>query len=57
MLKISQKRARRIAIYCQKLQGRTPRASAEGLKQLIDHLGYIQIDTISVIERAHHHVL
>ncbi len=23
----------------------------------IEHLGYIQIDTISVIERAHHHVL
>ena len=23
----------------------------------IEHLGYIQIDTISVVERAHHHVL
>ena len=23
----------------------------------IQHLGYIQIDTISVVERAHHHVL
>jgi len=26
------------------------------LIQIIEHLGYIQIDTISVIERAHHHV-
>lgn len=24
--------------------------------QIIEHLGYVQIDTISVIERAHHHV-
>ena len=25
--------------------------------QAIQHLGYVQIDTISVVERAHHHVL
>ncbi|MGV3522613.1 MAG: winged helix-turn-helix domain-containing protein [Candidatus Sericytochromatia bacterium] len=25
--------------------------------QMINHLGYVQIDAISVIERAHHHVL
>lgn len=25
--------------------------------QVIDHLGYVQIDTISVIERCHHHIL
>ena len=24
---------------------------------VIEHLGYVQIDTISVVERAHHHVL
>ena len=29
----------------------------EGTRQAIEHLGYVQIDTISVIERAHHHVL
>lgn len=29
----------------------------EGTLQAIEHLGYVQIDTISVIERAHHHVL
>ena len=28
-----------------------------GTLQAIEHLGYIQIDTISVIQRAHHHVL
>ncbi|WMN59566.1 winged helix DNA-binding domain-containing protein [Pseudoalteromonas xiamenensis] len=26
-------------------------------KQAIKHLGYVQIDTLSVVERAHHHVL
>lgn len=28
-----------------------------GTRQAIEHLGYVQIDTISVVERAHHHVL
>jgi len=28
-----------------------------GTLQAIEHLGYIQIDTISVIQRAHHHVI
>ena len=23
----------------------------------IEHLGYVQIDTIAVVERAHHHIL
>lgn len=28
-----------------------------GTRSAIEHLGYVQIDTISVVERAHHHVL
>lgn len=28
-----------------------------GTLQTIQHLGYVQIDTISVVERAHHHIL
>ncbi len=27
------------------------------VKAVVEHLGYLQIDTISVVERAHHHVL
>ena len=58
MLKISLKRARRIAIYSQKLSSkRAFQGSIDGLYCLIDHLGYVQIDTISVIERAHHHII
>jgi uncharacterized protein len=30
---------------------------AVGALQAIEHLGYVQIDTLAVIERAHHHVL
>ncbi|MFA4987130.1 MAG: crosslink repair DNA glycosylase YcaQ family protein, partial [Candidatus Brocadiia bacterium] len=29
----------------------------EGVAQVIDYLGYVQIDTIHVIQRAHHHTL
>lgn len=29
----------------------------EGIARAIEHLGYIQIDTIAVIERAHHHTI
>lgn len=32
-------------------------AGAAGALQAIEHLGYVQIDTLAVIERAHHHVL
>ncbi|MEX8493214.1 winged helix-turn-helix domain-containing protein [Sphaerotilus sp.] len=30
---------------------------AAGALHAIEHLGYVQIDTVAVIERAHHHVL
>ncbi|MCP5106094.1 MAG: winged helix-turn-helix domain-containing protein [bacterium] len=29
----------------------------ESTYEVIDHIGYVQIDTISVVERAHHHTL
>ncbi|MHC0018889.1 winged helix-turn-helix domain-containing protein [Acinetobacter pittii] len=29
----------------------------DGTLQAIKHLGYVQLDTISVVERAHHHIL
>lgn len=32
-------------------------AGKAGSLQAIEHMGYVQIDTISVVERAHHHVL
>ena len=55
---ISQTTARRLALNAQLLDGKTKiRKGKEGIAQTVGHLGYVQIDTISVIERAHHHTL
>jgi len=50
--------ARKLALHCQFLDNKTkfPKAR-EGIAQTIEKLGYVQIDTIAVIERAHHHTL
>jgi hypothetical protein len=50
--------ARRLALKSQ-LLAPSPRLSkgAEGAARIIEHLGYVQIDTIAVVERAHHHTL
>lgn len=48
---LSLKEAQRIVLTSQRLVGKTPSP-----QEIIEHLGYVQIDTISVVERAHHHV-
>jgi uncharacterized protein YcaQ len=50
--------ARRIWLAAQRLD--TPAPFGEGPHAVADavaHLGYVQIDTINVIERCHHHIL
>ena len=55
---ISTQQLRRLALARQGLIGRNGFGSkTAGVLKTIEHLGYIQIDTISVVERAHHHVL
>ena len=50
-------RLRRLALAAQGLLRLQPFGRGlTGARQAINHLGYIQIDTISVVERAHHHV-
>lgn len=50
--------ARRIAVNAQLLDGSaTLPDGKEGVAQTIEKLGYVQIDTIAVIRRAHHHTL
>lgn len=49
---------RHLILCCQGLDQRRP--FGKGLAatlRAIEHLGYVQIDTIAVVERAHHHVL
>jgi hypothetical protein len=55
---ISPARARRIALAAQGLDGSWDHmAGAEGAAATVERLGYVQIDTIAVIERAHEHAL
>jgi uncharacterized protein YcaQ len=50
--------ARRIWLRAQRLDEAEPfGGGAEATKVAIEHLGYVQIDTINVIERCHHHIL
>src|ERR1700743_3758172 len=50
--------ARRIWIGAQRLYATAPfGAGASAVADAIAHLGYVQIDTINVIERSHHHIL
>jgi uncharacterized protein len=55
---LTKTQARRIWLRAQRLQtsapfGEGPQATAAA----VEHLGYVQIDTINVIERSHHHIL
>jgi uncharacterized protein YcaQ len=50
--------ARRLWLRAQRLDSPTPfGAGAQAVRAAIEHLGYVQIDTIHVVERAHHHIL
>jgi len=57
-LHLSRDEARRLLVAAQGLAGnwKLP-AGTEGAAQVVEQLGYVQIDTIAVIERAHHHVI
>jgi hypothetical protein len=58
VIKVSLNQARRMALNAQLLDGRAGLPTGkEGVVRAVQHLGYIQLDTISVIQRAHHHTL
>ena len=57
MSKISLNDARQFILHCQLLSKPSQLSGISGTLQVIQQLGYVQIDTISVVERAHHHVL
>jgi uncharacterized protein len=55
---LSKAEARRIWLRAQRLD--TPVPFGDGplaVAAAVEHLGYVQIDTINVIERCHHHIL
>jgi uncharacterized protein YcaQ len=55
---ISRSAARRIWVHAQRLDTPAPFGNGPAATPAaIQHLGYVQIDTIHVIERCHHHIL
>jgi uncharacterized protein len=50
--------ARRIWLRAQRLDTVVPFGDGpDATRRAVEHLGYVQIDTINVIERCHHHIL
>jgi uncharacterized protein YcaQ len=57
-LALSLSDARRIWLAAQRLDSREPFGGGpQATRAAVEHLGYVQIDTINVIERSHHHIL
>jgi uncharacterized protein YcaQ len=55
---LSKAKARRLWLGAQKLDSHAPFGNGpQATPAAVQHLGYVQIDTISVIERCHHHIL
>jgi uncharacterized protein YcaQ len=55
---LTKARARQIWLRAQRLDSSTPFGDGPAATAAaVDHLGYVQIDTINVIERSHHHIL
>ncbi|OAF01785.1 cytoplasmic protein [Bradyrhizobium centrolobii] len=57
-LPLTTTQVRQIWLHAQRLDVRSPFGDgALAVADAIAHLGYVQIDTINVIERCHHHIL
>ncbi len=58
LIQLTSVQARRIWLHAQRLDTAEPFGSgAQATPAAVAHLGYLQIDTIFVIERSHHHIL
>jgi uncharacterized protein YcaQ len=57
-LPLARTEARKIWLHAQRLDTRAPFGEGpSAVAEAVAHLGYVQIDTINVIERCHHHIL
>jgi len=55
---LTKAQARHIWLRAQRLDTAAPFGEGpEAAASAVEHLGYVQIDTINVIERCHHHIL
>lgn len=57
-LPLTKTQGRQIWLRAQRLDARAPFGEGpQAVADAVAHLGYVQIDTINVIERCHHHIL
>ncbi len=49
--------ARRVLLHLQGLGSSATRSSAKSVHSMVERLGYVQVDSINVLERAHHMIL
>ena len=56
-MRLSVELARRIALAAGSGFGRVAAKGPAAVTETVQRLGFVQIDTISVVERAHHHIL
>lgn len=57
-LSLTKAAARRIWLRAQRLDTQAPFGEGQqATRAAVEHLGYVQIDTINIIERCHHHIL
>src|SRR5947208_15322187 len=55
---LSKSHARRLWLRAQRLDEHAPFGGGPGAtRAAVEHLGYVQIDTINVVERCHHQIL
>src|SRR5476651_1824015 len=55
---LTKSQARHIWLRAQRLDTAAPFGDGpQATPAAVEHLGYVQIDTINVIERCHHHIL
>jgi len=55
---LTKTQARRLWLQAQRLETAAPFGGGpDATRAAVEHLGYVQIDTINVIERCHHHIL
>jgi uncharacterized protein len=58
LIQLTSAQARRLWLHAQRLDTTEPFGSGpQATPAAVAHLGYVQIDTIHVIERSHHHIL
>jgi len=54
---ITNEKARTLILACSELSGARQEGGTRALGPLVRKLGYVQLDSIRIVERAHHHIL